>query len=47
MRSPLIADSALGDLAPVIERLTDDQQVATPDGSSQAETLALRLTDRR
>jgi serine/threonine-protein kinase RsbW len=45
--SELIADSALGDLAPVIERLTDDQQVATLDGSSPAETLALRLADRR
>jgi serine/threonine-protein kinase RsbW len=45
--SELIADSALSDLAPVIQRLTDDQQVPTLDGSSQAETLALRLTDRR
>jgi serine/threonine-protein kinase RsbW len=43
----LIADSAFGGLAPVIERLTDDQQVATLSSSSQAEVLALRLTDRR
>jgi serine/threonine-protein kinase RsbW len=43
----LIADSAFGGLAPVIERLTNDQRVATFDGSSQAEMLALRLTDRR
>lgn len=45
--SELIADSAFGGVAPVIERLTNDQQVATFDGSSPAEMLALRLTDPR
>jgi anti-sigma regulatory factor (Ser/Thr protein kinase) len=40
----LIASSSLEGLGPVIERLTDDRQVAI-DGSS--ETLALRLLDRR
>jgi anti-sigma regulatory factor (Ser/Thr protein kinase) len=40
----LIASSSLGGVGPVIERLTDDRQVAV-DGSS--ETLALRLLDRR
>jgi serine/threonine-protein kinase RsbW len=40
----LIASSSLGGVGPVIERLTDDRQVAV-DGSS--EMLALRLLDRR
>jgi serine/threonine-protein kinase RsbW len=40
----VIASSSLDGVVPVIERLTDDRQVAT-DGSS--ETLALRLLDRR
>jgi len=43
----LIADSALDGLAPVIERLTHEQQVKAVGGSSEAEMLALRLTDRR
>jgi serine/threonine-protein kinase RsbW len=43
----LIAESALEGLAPVIERLTDEQTVATLGASSQAEMLALRFTDRR
>lgn len=40
----LIASSSLDGVGPVIERLTDDRQVAI-DGSF--ETLALRLLDRR
>jgi serine/threonine-protein kinase RsbW len=43
----LIADSALDGLAPVIERLTHEQHVKTVGASSEAEMLALRLTDRR
>jgi serine/threonine-protein kinase RsbW len=40
----LIVDSAVDGLGPLIERLTDDHEVAS-DGSS--ETLALRLIDKR
>jgi serine/threonine-protein kinase RsbW len=43
----LIADSAVDGLAPVIEQLTDEQQVAAVGASSEAEMLSLRLTDRR
>jgi len=43
----LILDSALAGLAPVIDRLTDHQRVATVGSSDDAEMLALRLIDRR